>query len=221
MRILASSDIHGVSAVYEWLLGWAQTSVDAVVLAGDLLASDFAAVQRKSADKIASKLHALPVPVLYIMGNDDDVSLGCNDEQLISLHGRKVEIEGVAFVGYHFTPPFAGYAFVKPDDEIARDLDDFDHLIDTDTVLVTHTPALGHCDLSFGENAGSRSLATFLETRPVLAHIHGHIHQQFGRSNNHFNVASAGLCRAMIIELPSLKHSVIARAANLVWTELP
>jgi len=221
MRILAASDIHGVRAVYEWLVRSAQSGIDAVVLAGDLLASDFEDEQRKSARVLVQQFRSIPVPVLYIMGNDDNVSLGCDDDHVIPLHGRKCHVGNFSFVGYQFTPPFVGYAFVKPEEEIAADLAQYNSLISDDTILVTHTPAFGHCDLSFGENCGSPAVAALLERRPALAHIHGHIHHQFGRSQNHFNVAAAGLCRAMIIELPSRKHSVIAAAANLVWTDLP
>ncbi|MGZ4816555.1 MAG: metallophosphoesterase family protein [Terriglobales bacterium] len=221
MRILAASDIHGIRAVYDWIVRCSQSGIDAVVLAGDLLASDFEDEQRKSARALVEQLRSIPVPVLYIMGNDDNVSLGSDDDHLIPLHGRRSDVGGFSFVGYQFTPPFLGYAFVKPEAEIAADLEHYHSLISENTILVTHTPAFRHCDLSFGENCGSPSVAALLERRPALAHIHGHIHHQFGRSQNHFNVAAAGLCRAMIIELPSLKHSVIAAAANIVWTELP
>jgi hypothetical protein len=40
----------------------------------------------------------------------------------------------------------------------------------------------------------------------VLAHIHGHVHSCFGRDSGHFNVASAGEKRALLIELPLLTH---------------
>lgn len=221
MRFLAAADVHGVSAVYEWLIRWGRTSIDAVVLAGDLLASDFEEEQRKTAHTIVERLQSISVPVLYIMGNDDNVSLDCDDGHLIPLHGRRVEIAGFPFVGYQFTPPFVGYAFVKKEEEIAADLAAYDSLVDDRTVVVTHAPALGHRDLSFGDRTGSPAIAALIGRRHALAHIHGHIHQQFGRSENHFNVACAGMCRAMLIELPTLRHAIITRAANLVWIQLP
>ena len=221
MRVLAISDVHGVSAVYDWLIRWSRVGVDAVVLAGDLLTADFEEKQRKAAEELVTKLHCIPAPVLYIMGNDDNVSLDCDDPHLIPLHGRTVEIDGISFVGYHFTPPFVGYRFVKPEADIARELQQYDRLIGTNTVLVTHSPAFGYCDVSFGESCGSPAITALLQRRPALAHIHGHIHHHFGRAGNHFNVASAGLCRAMILDLPAVKHCVISVAANLVWTRLP
>jgi Icc-related predicted phosphoesterase len=216
MRILAAADLHGVPAVYEWLARLTRTGVDTLVLAGDLLASDFPEEQRKTARQMVALLKAGAVPVLYIMGNDDNVALEYEDAALIPIHGRRVEVAGYNFVGYQFTPPFVGDAFVKPDDEIAIDLEDIESLVDEKTVLVTHTRAWGHLDLSFGENAGSRAVAALLERKPALAHIHGHIHHRFGRDGNHFNVACAGVCRAMLIELPSLAHSVVAYRGNLI-----
>jgi hypothetical protein len=44
-----------------------------------------------------------------------------------------------------------------------------------------------------------------------MAHIHGHIHHEFGVDGYHFNVASAATCRAMLIDLPSLRYEVIRR----------
>lgn len=215
MRVLASADVHGVNAVYEWLGGLARScAVDAVVLAGDLLASDFAEKQRQRGKAVAGFLRRCGVPVLYVMGNDDNVALGADDERLVPIHGRAVEIGGYRFVGYQYTPPFVGDAFVKPEEEIAADLISLESLVDRGTVLVTHTPAWGALDNSFGENVGSRALADFLGRRPVLAHIHGHIHGRFGRAGNHFNVASAGLCRGMVVELPSLRHAVVAHSAG-------
>jgi Icc-related predicted phosphoesterase len=144
------------------------------------------------------------------MGNDDNVSLDYQDEVVQPIHGRRVEMGPCNFVGYEFTPPsFVGQAFVKPDEEIAADLKLLEPLLDEQTILVTHAPAFGSLDEVFGESVGSRSIADLLRRRPVLAHIHGHIHSQFGRDGNHFNTASAGECRAMLIEVPSLQHRVL------------
>jgi Icc-related predicted phosphoesterase len=216
MRILAAADIHGVNAVYEWLAGLTRHDVDALVLAGDLLASDFESEQRKQAAEIIRLLKTVPIPVLYVMGNDDNISLDYEDDLIKPAHGRRIELGGYGFVGYQYTPPFCGDTFVKTDDEIAGDVEQLESLFDERTVLVTHTPAWGHLDLSFGENVGSHAIAALLKRRPVFAHIHGHIHQAFGREGIHFNVASAGVCRAVVIEFPTLLHHVLLYSANPV-----
>lgn len=112
-------------------------------------------------------------------------------------------------MGYQYTPPFVGDAFVKPDEEIEEDLKLLEPLLDERPILVTHAPAFGTLDEVFGENVGSQAIAGLLRRRPVLAHIHGHIHGRFGREGNTFNVASAKVCRAMVIEVPTLKHTVV------------
>ena len=210
MRILSAADIHGVWRVYEWLAELAQRDTDVLILAGDLLESNFAAAQRKQARRIVSLLRELPVPVLYLMGNDDNVSLEYEDHKVLSMHGRRIELGGFGFVGYQYSPPFVGDVFVKPESEIEADLKEIEPLLNPQTILVTHTPAFGKADLTFGkEHAGSPSIAALVERRPVLAHVHGHIHESFGRDGNHFNVASAGVCRAMSIDLPSLECQVL------------
>ncbi len=75
MRILAAADIHSVLPVYEWLVSLSDGSANALVLAGDLFEGDFAAGQREQAEKIIALLRTSRIPVLYIMGNDDNVAL--------------------------------------------------------------------------------------------------------------------------------------------------
>jgi Icc-related predicted phosphoesterase len=210
MRILAAADIHGVLPVYRWLVEQT-SSVDVLVLAGDLFDADFEDQQRLQAVEILKVLRQSHIPVLYIMGNDDNVPLDHEDDLIKPLHGRRIEIADYNFVGYQYTPPFLGESFVKEDAEITRDLVEFESLVDERTVLVTHTPAHGSLDLCDSGNVGSRGLADFLQRKPVLAHIHGHIHHAFGVDGYHFNAASAATCRGILIDLPSLKYEVIRR----------
>ena len=208
MRVLAAADIHGVPIVYEWLVPTASRA-DVLILAGDLLEGDIPENQRMQAQMWVARLRESKVPVFYIMGNDDNVSLEYEDEMIQPLHGRRIDVGDYNFVGYQYTPPFVGDMFCKPEDEMDADLRALEPLVDEHTVFVTHALAAGHLDLCFGDNVGSRAIAEFLLRRPVLAHLHGHVHNQFGREENRFNVAAAGTCRAVLIELPSLRHEVI------------
>ena len=213
MRILVAADIHGVLPVYRWLVDQT-SSVDVLVLAGDLLDADFEEQQRLQAVEILNILRQSQIPVFYIMGNDDNVPLDYEGELIKPLHGRRIEISDYNFVGYQYTPPFLGESFVKEDAEIARDLVSFEALVDERTVLVTHTPAFGSLDLCDSGSVGSRGLTDFLVRKSVLAHIHGHIHHCFGVDGYHFNAASAATCRAMLIDLPSLRYEVIRSIAR-------
>jgi len=194
--------------------GGTDASRDVLVLASDLFDADFEDRQRMQGRDIVGILRESKIPVLYLMGNDDNVPLDYEDGLIQPLHGRRVEIGDFNFVGYQYTPPFVGEVFVKTDDEIAADLVSFEPLVDAHTVFVTHTPAYGSLDLCEVGNVGSRAVAEFLSLKPAMAHIHGHIHYRFGADGHHFNVASAATCRAMLIDLPSLVYEVIKQVAK-------
>jgi Icc-related predicted phosphoesterase len=92
-----------------------------------------------------------------------------------------------------------------------EDLDELEDLVDHDTILVTHGPVRGILDrVRTGEKVGSTSLRDLVERRSPRAHIHGHIHHLFGREGRHFNVSSAGKKRAMLIDLETMEHRVVA-----------
>jgi Icc-related predicted phosphoesterase len=211
VRILAIADIHGVMSVYEWLVVLVEEyQVDLLLIAGDLFAADWEDGQREQARQIIPVLKRVAAPCFYIMGNDDNVALDFEDEQIKPLHGRRHSYETYNLVGYQYTPPFVGKVFVKSEEEIDEDLQSLEPLIEKPTILVTHAPAFGVLDRSFGgEHVGSRALGALFHRRPVLVHIHGHIHGDFGRDENHFNVAAAGRRRAAVIDLPSLDHQVL------------
>lgn len=213
MRILAIADIHGVISVYEWLVGLTkEQQVELLVLAGGLLLGGWEEEQREQVQKtIIPLLKKLPVPVLYLMGNDDHVGLDYEDKQIRPLHGRRLDFGGYGFVGYQYSPPHIGGIHEKPEMEIERDVRQLGSLLNEQTVFVTHSPAYGAADRIYaGDHVGSRSLADLLDRRPVLVHIHGHIHHSFGSEGNHFNVAASGQRRAVVIQLPSLDHKIIA-----------
>ena len=216
MRVLASADVHGKQAVYEWLVRTAYAhQVEAVVLGGDLLGcpDGFAtpeAAQEHEAQGLSDFLGSIDLPIFYIMGNDDLVELNSTCDRVQSIHSRRIQLGGYTFVGYQYSLPFMGGTFEKPEPGINADLAAFDCLVDADTVFVSHSPALGVLDPGFGETRiGSSSLREFLERHPCRAHIHGHSHAGFGRHGTHFNVAAAGRKRAMILNLKTLQHQVV------------
>jgi len=212
MRILAVADIHGAIEVYRWLPGAVlDYHADVLILAGDLLIGGWEEEQSEHARMIVMpSLQAVPVPIFFIMGNDDHIELQYENERIRSVHGRRLDFGAYGIAGYQFSPPFMGGCHEKPEDEIAADLCTIEPLLDKNTILVTHTPAFGNVDRIYsGYQVGSHALAGMLDRVNIACHIHGHIHHSFGRAGIHFNVAAGGRCRAMIIELPSLSHNVI------------
>jgi Icc-related predicted phosphoesterase len=143
------------------------------------------------------------------MGNDDLVELEAPAPRFVSLHGRRVELTGLNLVGYQYSLPFMAGVYEKPEEEIRADLDALGHLVDSETVLVTHSPAHGILDMGIlGMRAGSQAILDLVNRRSVRAHIHGHIHAEFGREGRHFNVASGGSRLAMVIDLDTLASTV-------------
>jgi Icc-related predicted phosphoesterase len=216
MKILASADIHGSHSVYRALPGLVRAhGASLVVLAGDLLgypegSTDILEGQRADARVITGILRSLPVPVLYIMGNDDWVDLDPSGEPFTPIHGRRIDLGDFNFVGYQYSLPFMGGVNEKAEEKIAEDMASLERLMDQRTVLVTHSPAAGILDLGIlDRHAGSSSILAAVERRSVRAHIHGHVHRCFGRQGRHFNVSAAGDLRAMALDLDTLRHEVI------------
>jgi Icc-related predicted phosphoesterase len=216
MQLLMSADQHGQWSVFSWLLTVArERHVDAIVLAGDLLGCPDGfdtpeEAQRHDADTANKLLAGGEIPVFYVMGNDDLVELSSNSDRIRSIHGGQVRWGRFSFVGYQYSLPFMGGTFEKPDQAIAVDLAPLAGFVEADTIFVSHSPAFGILDPGIGEShIGSRSLRQFLDARPFLAHVHGHSHAGFGRYGRHFNVASAGRRRAMLLNTETMKHDVL------------
>jgi Icc-related predicted phosphoesterase len=127
MKLLASADVHGEWPVYAWLMIMAaEHDVDAIVLAGDLLACPDGfdtpeEAQQHEARKLAKLLDCAGVQVLYIMGNDDLVEMNPLSERVQSIHGRRVEFGSCNFVGYQYSLPFMCGNFEKPEAGIQAD----------------------------------------------------------------------------------------------------
>jgi Icc-related predicted phosphoesterase len=103
-----------------------------------------------------------------------------------------------------------GGTFEKPEVSVEADLETLEGLLDASTIFVTHSPAFGILDPGLGQAPiGSRSIRDLLQRCPVHAHIHGHSHDGFGRQGPHFNVASGGRLRAMILDLDKLEHQIV------------
>ena len=188
------------------------------MLAGDLLGvpdgfETIQAAQESDAARIGSILSALPLPVYYIMGNDDLVELRPEAGSVRSLNLTRVDLGTYNFVGYQFTLPFMGGVFEKPEEAIAEDMASIRALMDERTVFVTHGPAFGVLDETLLGHAGSVSIGSAVKDRHVRVHIHGHIHGSFGRSGVHFNVAAAGRPRAMFIDCDAMTHEIVGEAA--------
>lgn len=216
MKILASADIHGDHRSLQWVIDMSDKyDPDVVVLAGDLLGSpsEFKSVQEAQladAQRTSSILEHIRCPVLFLMGNDDLVSLQPRSENIKCLHGVSIPFAPYNYVGYQYSLPFMGGVYEKPEDGIREDIAAIEHFVNHNTVLATHSPAYGILDEGIlDRHAGSKSILELINSRQPRVHIHGHIHFRFGRQGIHFNVAADMQERAVLIDLESMEHTVL------------
>jgi len=189
MKLLFTSDLHGLSSAYQrfaQVLAGAQFDVG--VISGDLMT--YTDDLRLAEDRCKHTLQKAGKQILFLMGNDDGIlgSEWTDEGDIRNLHGRRIEIAGVAFVGYQYTNPFVGGPFEKPESEQAIDLKALESVVDQNTVLVTHGPPYGILDqLPDGRSVGSKPLRTFVDHVNPKLHLFGHVHSSFGVSANSVN----------------------------------
>jgi len=215
--VLFAADLHGRHETYRWLGDQVKSRrPDLVVLAGDLLCSRAGyptreAAQRADGDAVLLHIIGWKTSTLYLMGNWDRIALPERPPGVRSLHGRRIEWQGFNLVGYQVTPPFTGGPFEKPEETIAEELDALAPLLDENTLLVTHGPARGILDVTHtGAHVGSVALRGLVDRRPFRVHVHGHIHECFGRDGRHFNVAAGRVMRALLLNAATLEGEVLS-----------
>ena len=178
MRVYAVADIHGKNKRFERIRdNLSALKADILVLAGDI--SNFT-----KPEKILSRFNELPLPVLVIRGNSD---LKRVDHLLTAfpnctpIHAVCTKIQSISLVGIGgtLTIPFRSRICFKEKMLLQK----IGSLVNTQTVLVTHTPPYGYQDLVMGRfHAGSRGLLKLIKTCQPQVVICGHIHEDGGVS---------------------------------------
>ncbi len=181
MRILALSDIHGAYKTMRKILE-AESSVDLIVLAGDLT------TRGSDADLtvVLESASSLKKPILSILGNMDPPPLERKLESSgTSLSGNATVINGVGFVGVSASP----FSPLHTPNEVP------DEALGTTAekgwsglpplrwnILVSHTPPFGTTTdrVHSGAHVGSPALRRFIERRQPDAVLCGHIHEARG-----------------------------------------
>ena len=178
MRIIAITDIHGNENKVKWLIEKIRDEkFDALLIAGDI--THFKG--RRSAEKILNHFLELDRPIYAVMGNCDgrDV-LDLLEELGISIHNKRIEIDGIGIVGFggsNITPFSTIWEF--HDDEIWESLNK--NYRDEDTLLMHVPPYKTKVDKTFtGLHVGSKALRKFIEEKQPPLVICGHIHEARG-----------------------------------------
>jgi len=94
------------------------------------------------------------------------------------LENESVEIEGIKFHGFPYTPPFFDWAFMREPHLMYAELSKLPK--DTD-VLVSHGPPHGYLDKVGNDHVGSRELGAWIDENEPQLVCFGHIHEGYGQ----------------------------------------
>ncbi len=177
MRILAVADFHGKPDSKLNLSKYLDRGPDCIVIIGDL--TQFGPV--RVGEEILEPLKDVNVPILCVPGNCDPKEIvGVLDKLDINLHGKRVEIEGLTFIGLggsNITPFNTLFEFTE--NEIWEELSSLVKEKDDKLILVTHAPPYNTRvdECQGGAHAGSKSVRRFIEEKHPLVNLCAHIHE--------------------------------------------
>ncbi|QKG71740.1 metallophosphoesterase family protein [Erythrobacter mangrovi] len=177
MRILAFSDIHRDVDRARQIVS---ASADADVVIG---AGDFAICGEGSLDTL-HVLRDCRCDVIIVHGNHDnacEMADFCADWNLGHfLHGTAVEIDGLCFAGLGGEVPSRTdhvWNASESEERAAAML----AALPRASVIVTHTPPLGHADLQHdGTHEGSAAIRDYIRQQNPRLALCGHIHNAWG-----------------------------------------
>lgn len=171
MRIVAISDIHGDPRARRFIDGLiCASSPDLFVICGDITTFGPASFAESILSHLKVKCAAVP-------GNCDPAEvLEVIEKRCISLHGRRVEIDGIQFVGIGGAPVCSHSTPLELDEE---EIDSFlSRSMVENCVIVSHAPPSGTNDLTkSGKSLGSSSLAKYVEQFMPRMLLSGHVHE--------------------------------------------
>lgn len=186
MKILCIADIHGhldgIVKTRDYLI---RKGIHSVVLMGDFSAGVKGFSQNKVDVEYALGELKENAMVLAVPGNCDDPEIvGVLAEHNVNLHERKVEVDGVCFVGLGGSNPTPlGTPFEMPEEVIYDKLKKLTARVKKKKlVLVTHFPPKDTgCDLipNVG-HVGSTSLRRIIEEKKPALCVCSHIHEAAG-----------------------------------------
>jgi len=175
MRFIVISDVHGRDKVIRYTNRLVKEhQADAVLVLGDI-------THFGPAEWAGEFLSQLDAPTYALPGNCDPPGVIEQIERhAISLHRKKIVLEGRAFVGHGGSnPTIFETPFEMSEDKIMEGLRP---LAEKGMILVTHTPAYGYLDLvpAGNRHAGSSAILRIVKDYAPVAAVSGHIHEARG-----------------------------------------
>ncbi len=174
MKFLVVSDIHGNTAVMDWIDAVAEEAdVDCVLVLGDI--TDFG--PNEVAEQI---LRSIKRNTYAIPGNCDPLDLSETISKVVmDMHGKTTTLNGFHVAGLGGGNP----SIFKVPFELEEDTiyDMLKPISKEGMILMVHAPPYGINDMiSSGLNVGSTGILKIVkEFRPILV-LSGHIHEDYG-----------------------------------------
>jgi len=167
MKILATADIHGSQYRLNILLKNVEIySPDLVVICGDI-------TQFGPGEMAKNFLDQIPVATFAVPGNidTDDVDKAIDESKATNINMKRVEKNGVSFVGISGVNPAYTAMFLNSKEK----------MLDESVVLVSHVPPHGLQDKVFlGMHSGSKELREIVDKYNPRLVLCGHIHEDPG-----------------------------------------
>jgi Icc-related predicted phosphoesterase len=124
-------------------------------------------------------------PIFVVRGNHDQ-ALWNSGGNIYNAHDKRYNFGKYNFVGYRYT------RLEKNELQQEEDLKKIAHLVDNNTILVTHSLPHGVLDSTFDMtdkivNIGSKPLKNFISLKRPRLHLFGHVYESFGKIGKSYN----------------------------------
>ncbi len=198
MKILAVADVES-RLLWDHFQSQYLEGIDLILSAGDL-----------SADYLSFLVTMSHVPVIYVPGNHDGGYREKPPEGCINADGKIVVAEGIRILGLGGSSKYNRGPYQYTEREMRmralRMTLDLKRRRGFD-ILLTHAPARGFHDHPDLAHTGFEVFNRLIDTCHPAFHIHGHIHQSYGRNFSRRDVRGSTVvinaCDRYVFEYPA------------------
>jgi len=216
LRVMAMSDTHSLHDQID-VDYYKNEDIDVFIYAGDWNITSLSDVE-----DLDRWMYKVPAKFkLWIAGNHDlmlEYKMRRNLERQIHesckncvyLRDTGIQIGGVNFYGFPWTPLFNNWAFMMTEEGIEKKIS---YIPKNTDVLISHGPAHGILDRTErGDLAGCRALyEKCFKKLDIRYHVHGHIHEGFGNERLRHRSGINGITEHYNVSVVNENYNVVHR----------